>query len=231
MSGSAGLLLSPRAFLGLKMGVQLRTGLDLSSRGSVDVGGPKATMFGGVWSILRMPFHLTISLPFRASLKLIIISYNSTMDFTRDVSLGNELSLIGMQSWKSDVFTLRVSCVSCIGRQILYRWATWEARLLVGGVYCSYPKSTLLVILISCVVTNGTNWKEDEHCLWEKVMNSSLDILGFKKCEWDSQVNPLFFSIILRLSCGSKAKYPWRVHLLPELVIHTRIWMTQRSRF
>lgn len=48
MSGSAGLLLSPRAFLGLKMGIQLRTGLHLSSRGSVDVGGPKATLFGGV---------------------------------------------------------------------------------------------------------------------------------------------------------------------------------------
>lgn len=61
-----------------------------------------------------MPFHLTISLPFRASLKLIIISYNSTMDFTRDVSLGNELSLIGMQSWKSDVFTLIT--VSSLGK-------------------------------------------------------------------------------------------------------------------
>ena len=48
MSGSAGLLLSLRAFLCLKMGIQLRTGLDLSSRGSIDVGGSKPTMFGGV---------------------------------------------------------------------------------------------------------------------------------------------------------------------------------------
>ena len=139
------------------------------------------------------------------------------------------ISYLRGSSWPRD--WTWVSCVSCIGRQILYHWATWEARLLVGGVYCSYPKGTLLVIPISCVVTNGTNGKEDEHCLWEKIMSSSLDILGLKKCEWDSQVNPLFFSIILRLSCGSKAKYPWRVHLLPELVIHTSIWMTQRSRF
>lgn len=48
MSGSAGLLLSLRAFLGLKMGIQLRTGLDLSSRGSIDMDGPKTTMFGGI---------------------------------------------------------------------------------------------------------------------------------------------------------------------------------------
>ena len=33
---------------------------------------------------------------------------------------------------------------------------------------------------------NGTDWKEDEHCLREKIMSSSLNILGLKKCEWDS---------------------------------------------
>ena len=43
--------------------------------------------------------------------------------------------------------------------------ASEPPRKPIGGVYCSYPKGTLLVILISCVVTNGTNGKEDEHCL------------------------------------------------------------------
>ena len=46
------------------------------------------------------------------------------------------------------------------------RFSTIEPpRKPIGGVYCSYPKGTLLVIPISCVVTNGTNGKEDEHCL------------------------------------------------------------------
>ena len=34
-----------------------------------------------------------------------------------------------------------VFCVSCIGRQILYHWATWEAQVAPGVVYVYLPLS------------------------------------------------------------------------------------------
>ena len=43
-----------------------------------------------------------------------------------------------------------ISCVSCIGRQILYHWATWEAQL--GSVPCFFhpesPQSALLGVAV-----------------------------------------------------------------------------------
>ena len=54
-----------------------------------------------------------------------------------------------------------LSCVYCIGRQILYHWATWEARLwphlflifLLIGLFCFVQP-----LLLICLLSYGENW-------------------------------------------------------------------------
>ena len=52
-------------------------------------------------------------------------------------------------SWPRD--PTRISCMSCIGRQVLYRWATWEApSQLCGSSTIVIPKSQMRRLRPKC---------------------------------------------------------------------------------
>ena len=61
------------------------------------------------------------------------------------------ISFIRGSSWPRD--WTRVSCISCVGRQILYHWATWEARVCMCVCVCV------------CVCVWNWKWKLPS-CLW-----------------------------------------------------------------
>ena len=62
------------------------------------------------------------------------------------------LSFYRGSSWSRD--QTRVACISCIGRQILYHWATWEAEVtwrgdpyMNFGHVCSLEISSVILLL------------------------------------------------------------------------------------
>ena len=78
---------------------------------------------------------------------------------------GLNLSFLCLLHWQTDSLLL-----SHMGSQTFGRW-----NLLLLSQRYSVNDSDFL-----CGY-NGTDWKEDEHCLREKIMSSSLDIFGFEK--------------------------------------------------
>ena len=102
------------------------------------------------------------------------------------------------------IFPTHISCVSCIGRWILYQWGTWEAQLFVyiftkknyvWFVLINYRKTSMMLKV--CFQTTIIKW------ISHKVHHT--EIFGF----------PVHIEIMLTLSCSllSVAAWWWRICL------------------
>jgi len=79
-------------------------------------------------------------------------------------------------SWPRD--GTHVSCISCIGRQILYHWVTWEAQYFMG----QYQIHCFGWNLISLLVILGLIWTSN--CVFCVKITSSQEDCGLQGCNW-----------------------------------------------